>query len=279
MITAIQDYITYLHNVKKTSYNTEISYQRDLRKASDFMRSQEMGDLTDATAKSLKAYLLYLEKGNMSPATVSRSIASLRSFYQFLLQENRIGEDPSAGLKPPKIEKKTPEILTAEEAALLLEQPNATTDKGLRDRAMLRLLYSTGIRVSELVHLKTEDVDIDNARIVCTEGGKERIIPLSADTVEAISVYLESARGRLIRGEKSSCLFPNFSGTPMSRQGFWKLIKGYAADAGIRKDITPHTLRHSFAAYKIREGEDIRSLQKILGHADVSTTQMYYNYV
>ena len=279
MINAIQEYITYLHDIRKISYNTEISYQRDLNKAAEYFASQEVGDLTKATATNLNAYLLHLEKSRMSPATVSRNIASLHSFYQFLLRERRIERDPSAGLKPPKVEKKAPEIPTEEEAGRILQEPNTKTDKGLRDRAMLCLLYTTGIRVSELVHLKAEDVDLKAGVVSCTENGKTREIPLLPEAAEALKEYMDSSRERLLRGNESEYLFSNCSGTPMSRQGFWKVLKGYASDAGISKDITPHTLRHSFAAQQLREGTDLRSVQRMLGHADISTTQMYLNYL
>ena len=279
MINAIQDFITYLHDVKKTSYNTEISYQRDLKKAAEYFAGQKVGDLASVNTRNLNAYLLFLEKSKMSPATVSRNIASLHSFYQFLVRENRIVEDPSLGLKPPKVEKKAPEILTAEEAKLLLQQPNLKTDKGLRDKAMLQLLYTTGIRVSELVHLKVEDVDLASGLITCTESGKTRVIPFTGETRLALEEYLSSARERLLKGKDSEYLFCNCSGSQMSRQGFWKVLKGYASDAGISKDITPHTMRHSFAAHMLQEGRDLKSVQKMLGHADISTTQMYLNYV
>ncbi len=279
MTNAIQEYIAYLHNIRKTSYNTEISYQRDLRKAEDFFAAQGLGDLTEASPADLHSYLAFLEKSKLSPATISRSIASLRSFYQYLLQEGRIKEDPSVGLKPPKVARKTPEILTSEEASQLLKQPNTRTDKGLRDRAMLQLLYTTGIRVSELVHLKVEDVDTDSGTVNCAEHGRTRSIPLSTDTRKVLNTYMASARDRLLRGSGSPYLFSNCSGTPMSRQGFWKVLKGYASDAGIEKDITPHTMRHSFAAHMLQQGADIHSVQKILGHADVSTTQMYVNMI
>ena len=275
MINAIQEYISYLHDVRKTSYNTEVSYQRDLNKAAVYLASQNVGDLTEVTPKNLNAYLMYLEQSRMSPATVSRNIASLHSFFQYLLREKKIEEDPSIGLKPPRVSKKAPEVLSAEEAAHLIAQPNLKTDKGLRDRAMLQLLYSTGIRVSELVSLRKEDVHLDTLSLCCAEGAKEREIPFSEETGKTLEEYLASARERLLRGVESPYLFTNCSGSPMTRQGFWKVLKGYAAEAGISKDITPHTMRHSFAANMLSRGTDVRSVQKMLGHADVSTTQMY----
>lgn len=275
MINAIQEYISYLHDVRKISYNTEISYERDLKKAADYFAAQEIGDLTQVTETNLNSYLLFLERDHMSPATVSRNIASLRSFYQYMLREKRIESDPSERLKPPKVEKKAPQILTEEEAMRLLGQPNLNTDKGLRDRAMLCLIYATGIRVSELVHLKLADVNLERGYLVCAEKGRERVIPMDDMTRGAVEAYMTNAREHMLKGSDSEYLFTNCSGTSMSRQGFWKVLKGYAAEAGITRDITPHTMRHSFAAHMLQQGADIRSVQQMLGHADVTTTQIY----
>ena len=275
MVNAIQEYIDYLHNVRKTSFNTEISYRRDLDKAADFFAGQGITDITRVTETNLNSYLLFLERAGMSPATVSRNIASLRSFFQYLLRKQVIAEDPSERLRPPKVEKKAPEILTAEEIRLLLKQPNEHTNKGVRDRAMLQMLCATGIRVSELVHCRVQDVNLDLGYVTCAENGRERMIPLNPETRQILAVYMESAREPLLKGNESEYLFSNCSGTRMTRQGFWKILKGYAADAGIEKDITPHTLRHSFAMHMLQNGMDIRSVQKMMGHADISTTQMY----
>lgn len=277
MINAIQDYISYLHNVKRTSHNTEISYERDLRKAALYFAGQQIEDLSQVTATNLNSYMLYLEKEHMSPATVSRSIAALRSFFQYLVKERKLEKDPSGQLKPPKVEKKAPAILTVEEVDLLMRQPDMETAKGIRDRAMLELLYATGIRVSELIHLKLGDVNLRMSYITCTEHEKERIIPFGETAGKAVRNYLDRARGGLLKGKESEYLFTNCSGTPMSRQGFWKVLKGYAADAGITTDITPHTLRHSFATHLIQNGADLKSVQEMLGHSDISTTQMYLN--
>lgn len=275
MINAIQEYIAYLHDVRKISYNTEISYERDLKKAADYFASQELGDLTQVSETNLNSYLLYLERDHMSPATVSRNIASLRSFYQYLLREKKIDRDPSERLKPPKVEKKAPQILTLEEVSALLHQPNCQTDKGLRDRAMMCLVYATGIRVSELVHLRLADVNLRKRYLTCAESGRERVIPLDEMTLKALDDFITQARDHLLKGRESEYLFTNCYGTPMSRQGFWKVLKVYAADAGITKDITPHTMRHSFAAHMLQKGADIRSVQQLLGHADIATTQIY----
>ena len=275
MSNAIQEYITYLHDFRKISHNTEVSYKRDLKKAEEYFEEQNVPDITKATETNLNSYLLYLERDHMSPATVSRNIASLRSFYQYLLRMHRIEDDPSVSLKSPKVEKKVPEILTVEEVQKLLEQPNTQTDKGIRDETMLLILYSTGIRVSELVNLRVKDLNLEVGYLTCRENGKERTIPLSAETEDSIHTFMDSARTRLLKGRESEYLFSNCSGSPMSRQGFWKILKSYSSAAGITKDITPHTLRHSFAAHMLKNGADIRNVQKMMGHADIATTQMY----
>lgn len=275
MINAIQEYVGYLHNVRKISYNTEISYERDLKKAADYFHEMEIDDIRDVTETNLNSYVLYLEQNHMSPATVSRNIASLRSFFRYLVKEKKLDDDPTEKLKPPKVDKKAPEVLTPEEIALLLKQPNMETAKGVRDRAMLELLYATGIRVSELIHLKTGDVNLQMGYITCHDQGRERSIPFSRDVDRILRQYLNDARAQLLKGRECDCFFTNCQGSPMSRQGFWKVLKGYVQSAGIKKDITPHTLRHSFAMHQLKSGTDLKSIQEMLGHADLSTTQIY----
>lgn len=277
MINAIQEYIQYLHNIRKISYNTEVSYKRDLKKAADYFAVHEVNSVEEVTETGLNSYLLYLEREQMSPATVSRNIASLRSFFQYMVRIHKLEDDPTEHLKAPKVEKKAPEVLTEEELNALLAQPDTKKPKGLRDKTMLLLLYSTGIRVSELVHMQEGDVNQKMGYIVCSENGKDRMIPLNHEMLQLLQLYRENARERLLKGKQSSYLFTNCSGSPMSRQGFWKVLKAYVASAGITKDITPHTLRHSFAAHKLQEGIDLRSVQQMLGHADISTTQIYLN--
>ncbi len=277
MINAIQGYIQYLHNVKRTSRNTEVSYERDLKKAEIYFKEHAIPELSQVTATNLNSYMLYLEKEKLSPATVSRNVAALRSFFRYLVKEQGLREDPSQGLKAPRVEKKAPAILTVEEIDLLLRQPDETTAKGVRDRAMLELLYATGIRVSELIHLQLRDLNWQMGYIICEEEGKERIVPFGNEARKALEQYTGEARDKLLKGRESGTLFVNCSGKPMSRQGFWKILKGYAAGAGITADITPHTLRHSFAAHMLQNGADLKSLQEMLGHSDISTTQMYLN--
>ena len=277
MINAIQDYIRYLHNVKRTSRNTEVSYERDLKKAEVYFREHAITEPSQITATNLNSYMLYLEREKLSPATVSRNIAALRSFFQYLVKEQGLKGDPSEGLKAPRVEKKAPAILTVEEIDLLMRQPDAGTPKGMRDLAMLELLYATGIRVSELTHLQLRDLNWQMGCVTCEEQGRDRIIPFGEKARKALEQYLGEAREKLLKGLESEYLFVNCSGGAMSRQGFWKILKGYAAEAGITADITPHTLRHSFAAHMLQNGADLKSLQEMLGHSDISTTQMYLN--
>lgn len=277
MTEEIQEFTGYLRDVKKTSKNTEVSYERDLRKAAAYFREQGIEDVSEISETNLNSYMLYLERENFAPSTVSRSVAAMRMFFQYLVKEKRIAEDPSEHLHPPKVEKKMPEILTVEEVDLLLRQPDAKSAKGLRDRAMLELLYATGIRVSELIHLRSSDLHLQMGYITCTDEGHERIIPFGTAAKRALEAYFKGAREQLCPGGSCHYLFTNCSGSVMSRQGFWKVLKGYAKSAGITKDITPHTLRHSFAAHMIQNGADLRSVQEMMGHADIATTQMYLN--
>jgi integrase/recombinase XerD len=275
MINAIQEYVGYLHNVRRISYNTEISYQRDLKKAADYFHTMDINDVHDVTETNLNSYVLYLEQNHMSAATVSRNIASLRSFFRYLVKEKGLEEDPTEALRSPRVSKKAPEILTQEETSLLLAQPETTTPKGLRDRAMLELLYATGMRVSELIHLKMGDVNLQMGYVTCSDHERERSIPFSAEVGKILKQYLKESRNVLTKGKTCDSFFLNCQGNPMSRQGFWKVLKGYAKSAKIKKDITPHTLRHSFAMHQITSGADLKSLQEMLGHADLSTTQIY----
>lgn len=278
MENEIQNFISYLHNTKKTSGNTEVSYERDLKKMMRYFEvEQHITEVSRITETNLNSYMLYLENRHFAPSTVSRSVASMRAFFQYLTRERVIDKDPSEHLKPPKVEKKMPEVLTVREVDLLLAQPSQETPKGIRDKAMLELLYATGIRVSELIHLTWPDVNLSMGYITCRERDKERVIPFGSVARRALHHYLADARKVFVGDQETEVLFTNCSGKPMSRQGFWKILKGYAASAGIEKDITPHTLRHSFAAHLIQNGADVRSVQEMMGHSDISTTQMYVN--
>lgn len=277
METEINSFMIYLHNIKKTSENTEMSYRRDLVKVKNYMQEQGIVDVKKITATNLNSYILYLEKNKFSAATISRNIASLKAFYHYMCKEGMVHEDIAETLHAPKIEKKIPEILSTDEVVRLLEQPSGDTPKEIRDKAMLELLYATGIRVTELITLKVDDVNLQMGYVVCRDGGKERIIPFGNAARSALLRYLEESRQSMITDVESEYLFTNCSGQPMSRQGFWKLVKYYARRAGIVSDITPHTLRHSFAAHLVENGADLRSVQEMLGHSDISTTQIYVN--
>ena len=277
MKIAIQEFIDYLHNEKNTSLNTEISYKRDLKKLEEFLTEQGVEREEQISASLLNSYVLYLENSRFAPASVSRNVASVRAFFQFLYKNHVIEEDPSQHLKAPKVEKKTPEILSVKEVELLLKQPDSHTAKGIRDRAMLELLYATGMRVSELIHLKAENVNLNLGYVTCCDGERERIIPFGKICQDALREYLNKVRKCLVGEREVEELFTNCSGKPMSRQGFWKVLKCYAQQAGITRDITPHTLRHSFAAHLLQNGADIKSVQEMLGHSDISTTQIYLN--
>ncbi|MBQ9928858.1 MAG: site-specific tyrosine recombinase XerD [Lachnospiraceae bacterium] len=277
MEQAINSFIIYMHDVKQTSENTELSYRRDLVKVQHYMEEQGIADVKKISETNLNSYVLYLEKNHFSAATISRNIASLKAFYHFMFKEGMVKEDVSERLKAPKIEKKMPEIMSTEDVVKLLEQPKGNTPKEIRDKAMLELLYATGIRVTELINLKTSDVNLSLGYIICRDSSKERVIPFGNAAKNALSRYLDGTREIMIEDPTSVYLFANCSGQPMSRQGFWKLIKAYAKKAGITADITPHTLRHSFAAHLVENGADLRSVQEMLGHSDISTTQIYAN--
>ncbi len=271
----IDGFITYLHEVKKTSVNTEMSYKRDLGKLFKYLEERGIAEVGDITEEALACYITYLGENHFAAATISRNVASIKGFFHYLCKAGIVEKDMSDELKAPKIEKKMPEILTPEEVVWLLEQPNGDTPKEIRDKAMLELLYATGIRVTELVSLKTSDVNMQMGFIICRTGNRDRVIPFGETARRALERYMEKARRAMIADLDSDILFVNCSGQPMSRQGFWKIIKHYAKQAGIEADITPHTLRHSFAAHLVENGADLRSVQEMLGHSDVSTTQVY----
>ena len=225
--------------------------------------------------ETINEYLLHMTHSGKSPATVTRSTASIKSFYAYMMQCGAVKSNPAKSVVAMKVERKYPEILSNREVELFLEQPKCVDEKGFRDHAMLELLYATGIRVSELIGLDVSDVNLSAGFIRCRSKGKERIVPLYTAAVKALEDYVRDIRPRLIADEEEHALFVNMSGERMSRQGFWKIIKYYQEKAGIEKDITPHTLRHSFAVHLLENGADLRSIQEMLGHADISSTQIY----
>lgn len=275
MTKEIQDFIRYMQNVKKVTDNTAISYERDLRKMEQYFMGQAVTEVTQVTVTGLNSYILFQERQGRKPATISRGIASLKAFFHYLQREGLVEDNIAEGLKGPKVEKKPPSVLTEGEIMRLLDQAKGTSPKELRDRAMLELLYATGIRVSELVSLQVSNVNFPMEYIVCGDSGKERIIPFGAVAKAALEEYLHKGRSAFVPDEGNTCLFTNCSGQPMSRQGFWKLVKSYGKKAGITGELTPHTLRHSFASHLVDNGADLRSVQEMMGHADIASTQMY----
>lgn len=271
----VRMYIDYLKNEKKASVNTVLSYQRDLNKMVQYFREQNIRDIKKINPTNINSYILYLERMNQASSTVSRNIASMKAFYMYLWEQRIIDTTPMKEIKAPKIEKKLPEVLSPDEMLLLLEQPNDASDKGMRDKAMLELLYATGIRVSELISLKVSDVNMEMNYIQCESGRKTRIIPFNDEAKRALKEYLKKSRPVFVKNDRVDVLFTNCSGGPMSRQGFWKLIRMYGEKAKIEVPITPHTLRHSFGAHLVENGADLRSVQEMMGHSDLSTTQVY----
>ena len=267
-------YEDYLITEKKASANTVSSYLRDMHQFEAAMQEQEL-ELTEVLTQEVEHYAAALTRKGRSAATVTRSIASIKSFYSCLVTLGIMDHNPAKGVVPAKVERKLPQILTGKEVELLLEQPECTDLKGYRDRAMLELLYATGIRVSELIELDVDDLNLYAGVLHCASKGKERVIPLYPAAIRALEEYLRNVRPQLINEPDETALFVNMSGDRMSRQGFWKLIKYYQEKAGIQKDITPHTLRHSFAAHLLENGADLRSIQEMMGHADISSTQIY----
>ena len=268
-------YERYLTDEKKSSKNTLASYLRDIRQFGEYLEGTGRGDYVTAGEEDLCEYIDHLRSAGKSVATVSRNIASLKNFYIWMKLQGFVQNNPTGKLVPDKATHKLPEILTAQEVELLLEQPECTDRKGYRDRAMLELLYATGIRVSELIGLDVTDVNLSAGIINCRGRDKIRAIPLYSTAVKALKDYVEFIRPDMIAVPSERALFVNISGERMSRQGFWKIVKSYQQKAGIEKDITPHTLRHSFATHLLENGADLHSIQEMLGHADISSTQIY----
>lgn len=276
MLDLIHAYETYLTKVKQASANTVCSYMRDIRQFTEWLQESEHTDILDATQLNISDYLSHQRVEGKSGATISRTLASLKNFYAYVISTGFLEESPVSGeIHVDRGEKKLPQILTGKEVELLLAQPSGLDAKGLRDKAMLEVMYATGIRVTELIDLNVEDVNLPVGFIHCTGHSKERIIPLYPTAVKALREYMTSIRPRIVADETQRALFVNMNGARMTRQGFWKIIKHYQAKAEISKDVTPHTLRHSFAVHLLENGADLRSIQEMLGHADISSTQIY----
>lgn len=275
MTDYVSAYRTYLAEEKHASANTLSSYVRDLTQFQSWLMQKGAMDLRKVKKDTVSEYLQHLQQIGKSPATVTRSTASIKSFYNYMVQAGTMKSNPAKSVAAVKVERKVPEILTSKEVELFLEQPACVDEKGFRDHAMLELLYATGIRVSELIGLNVNDVNVTVGFIRCRGKDKERIIPLYQAAIKALQDYLRDIRPRIVSNEEEEALFVNMSGERMSRQGFWKIIKYYQEKAGIEKDITPHTLRHSFAVHLLQNGADLRAIQEMLGHADISSTQIY----
>lgn len=269
-------YFDYLEFEKNLSANTIEAYKRDISNYTDYVeKTLNAQDITLCNSTNILDYLLYMQKQGLSSSTISRALASVRSLYNFLFKKKYISDDPTENIHGFKPEKKLPPILTKNEVVKLLEQPICKDFKGYRDRAMLELLYASGIRVSELISLKISDVNLDIGYLNCSHHGTSRVVPIYSLAVDAIKVYITRGRSRLSEIKDTDILFLNQGGQMLTRQGFWKIIKYYKERAGIQKDITPHTLRHSFAIHLLENGADLKSIQEMLGHADISSTQIY----
>lgn len=280
MLDLISAYENYLNKVKQASVNTVFSYLRDIRQFSAWLQASEGTNVVDATQLNITTYFAYLEQEGRSAATVSRTLASLKNFYSYVVSSGFLESSPVTGdIRVERGEKKLPQILSGKEVELLLAQPACVDPKGFRDKAMLEVMYATGIRVSELIDLDVGNVNLELGVIKCSGAKKTRLIPLYPAALKALSVYMNEVRDAMLAEPDEQALFVNIGGARMSRQGFWKILKHYQQAAHIDKDITPHTLRHSFAVHLLENGADLNSVQELMGHSDISSTQMYANLI
>ena len=275
MLDLVRAYENYLSKVKKASANTISSYIRDIRQYTEWLQNDAGIDILDAQQLNISAYLSFLEENGRSGATLSRSLASLKNFYSYLVSTGFLEKTPVTDVHVERGEKKVPQILTGREIELLLSQPVCVDAKGYRDKAMLEVMYATGIRVTELIDMNVSDVNLDLGIIKCNGSKKSRAIPLYPAALRALTNYMDNVRSSMLADPQEEALFVNVGGVRMSRQGFWKILKFYQAKAHITKDITPHTLRHSFAVHLLENGADVNSVQELMGHSDISSTQRY----
>lgn len=273
----INKFLSFIQNEKNASDNTLQSYKRDLLQFDDYISKRNVMFLK-VTNKEIDEYLEYMKEEGKKGSTISRSLASIRAFYQYMYRCGKIKEDPTDGIQSPKISKRIPTVLSAQEVELLLEQPKDVDLKGIRDKAMLEFAYATGMKVTEIISLNINDVDIENGFVTCKTKERERNIPLGNLSKAALKEYIERARPLLIKDDKTTALFVNTNGHRLTRQGFWKIIKYYKEQAHISKEITPHILRHSFATHLLQNGADLKSIQLMLGHSDISSTQIYMQF-
>lgn len=273
----IKLFLDFLENDKKLSSNTLQSYKRDIVQYQEYIDKNGLNYLK-IEQKDIDEYFKTLRNMNKKTSTISRNLATIRSFYQFLVRTKKIKKDPTLGVQSPKVEKKVPSILTSKEVELLLEQPKNVDLKGIRDKAMLEFAYATGMRVTEIISLDITDVNLEQNYVVCNSGFKKRNIPLGSISAKALKDYIDKARPILIKDENIKALFVNINGKRLTRQGFWKIVKYYKEQAHITKDITPHVLRHSFATHLLQNGADLKAIQTMLGHSDISSTQVYMQF-
>ena len=271
-------FFDFLENEKKVSINTLQSYKRDLKQFEKYMLEEEREDYSELTEEGIKTYLAHMQEIGKKPSTISRGLASIRSFYQYEVKNKVVEKDPTEGIQSPKIEKRVPNVLTSNEVALLLEQPKNVNLKGIRDKAMLEFAYATGMRVTEIISLNVEDINLETGYATCRNGKKERTVPIGNMSLKALKDYILNARKIMIKDEKQNALFVNVNGKRLTRQGFWKIIKYYKDKAHKDKDITPHVLRHSFATHLLQNGADLKSIQTMLGHSDILSTQVYMQF-
>lgn len=275
MLDLIKAYETYLTKVKQASDNTIASYMRDIRQFVQWLNEVAQTDVLDATQLNISDFLAHLEADGRTSATISRNLASLKNFYSYVVSSGFLEKTPVTDIQINRGEKKLPQILNSREIELLLAQPVCNDAKGFRDKAMLEVMYATGIRVTELIDLNIDDVNVEQGIIKCTNAKRTRIIPLYPAALKALAVYIRDIRNSMLATPDEKALFVNVNGARMSRQGFWKILKYYQATAHIEKEITPHTLRHSFAVHLLENGADLGSLQELMGHSDISSTQLY----
>ena len=273
----ISSFLEFIKDDKKLSENTLQSYRRDIVQFEQYTNNNRI-NYQKITDEEMKKYFDYLQESGKKTSTISRNVASIRSFYQFLVRNKKIKKDPTEKIQSPKVEKKAPSILSSDEIELLLEQPKNIDLKGIRDKAMLEFAYATGMRVSEIISLNIEDVNLKDGLVSCKYGSRQRNIPLGSLSLKALAEYIENSRPILIKDEKVNALFVNTNGRRLTRQGFWKIVKYYKDQAHITKDITPHVLRHSFATHLLQNGADLKSIQMMLGHSDISSTQVYMQF-
>ena len=270
-------FLSFLKDDKKLSENTLQSYRRDIEQYEKYVSENKINYLK-VTEETITDYMEYLREENKKESTISRSLASIRSFYQYLIRTKKIKKDPTSKIESPKINKRVPNILTSKEVELLLDQPKDVDLKGTRDKAMLEFAYATGMRVTEMISLNIDDVKLDEGYVVCKGRNKSRNIPLGSMSLKALKEYTDHAREILLKDDNEKALFVNVNGQRLTRQGFWKIIKYYKEQAHISKDITPHVLRHSFATHLLQNGADLKSIQTMLGHSDISSTQVYMQF-